>query len=175
MKNFLFFCFLLPFMAISSQASAQDYKYDTPQCLIDSTYSLMTFSKGTEPDWNAIRLLFHDKACIVLSKGNAGLDILTRDEFILRWKNDFEKYNLLQTGIIEKKLFDTTQITGNIATSSVIYELSIPNTSYPAKKGLDCFHLIKENNRWYIISVVNEAFREGVEAPYSLKKDFQKY
>lgn len=159
---------------ISLNAKSQELNYQTPQDLIEYTYELMTFSAGDKPDWDIIKDLFIEDAIIVLRSSRTDMSIMDRDGFIDLWLRDYEA-GLKETGITEEKIIDRYELIGDIATCYVIYAVSIPDKDYPTQYGIDCFHLLKQNGRWYITSIVNEVLRPGVEPPQNMKEEFSKH
>lgn len=153
----------------------QEQKYETPQKLIDNVYKLMTFDAGSLPDWDNIKNLFHKDANIVLRTGISEMKVMNRDGFVDLWIEDINNMKLNETGIKEEKLFERFEIMGDIALCNVIYCVTIPALNYPPQFGVDCFHLLKDKGRWYIMSIVNEALRPGVDPPANMKEDFIKY
>lgn len=159
---------------ISLTAKSQELNYQTPQDIIEYTYELMTFGPGDKPDWDIIKDLFIEDGVIVLRTSRTDMSIMDRDGFIELWIRDYEA-GLKETGITEKKIINRYELMGDIATCYVIYAITIPGKDYPPQYGIDCFHLIKQNGRWYISSIVNEVIRPGVEPPEIMRKEFEEY
>ena len=166
---------ILSFFLFITLMNAQNQKYQTPQNLIDNVYKLMTFDAGTTPKWDEIKNLFHKDASIVLRASMTEMKSMNRDGFIDLWIHDMTEMKLKETGIKEEKLFERYEVMGNIAVCNVIYCVTIPTLNYPPQFGIDCFHLLKENGRWYITSIVNEALRPGVDPPENMKEEFVNY
>lgn len=175
MKATLIEALTLFLLTSSFICKSQDRSYQTPQELISSAYKLMSFEGGTTPDWDEIKDLFHPDAIIVLRTSMTEMNTMDRDGFIDLWLKDFEGQNLKETGIKEEKLIDRYEILGNIAICYVIYSVTILKSNYPPHYGVDCFHLLNLNGRWYITSIVNEAIRPGVGPPQNMKEDFDNY
>ncbi|MBU1014381.1 MAG: methyltransferase domain-containing protein [Bacteroidetes bacterium] len=163
------------FMVLTMNLNSQNTEYLTPQELITTAYTLMSFDGGNPPDWEKIKNLFHPQANIILRTSPTEMTLVDRDGFVALWLKDMEEQNLKETGIKEEKIIDSYEIMGDIATCYVIYAVTIPTLNYPPQLGIDCFHLIKQNGRWYIISIVNEALRPGVDPPQNMKDEFAKY
>lgn len=173
-RTLLYMIWLLALSQIHSFANAQELYYQSPEDLIDHTYKLMTFKGGDIPDWDSIKNLFIDNAIIVLRTTRTDMSIMNRDGFIDLWLRDYER-GLKETGITEEKIIDRYEIMSDIATCYVIYAVSVPDGDYPPQFGIDCFHLLKQNGRWYITSIVNEVLRPGVDPPQAMKEEFSKY
>lgn len=159
-------------IVFSTIICAQDQKYETPQKLIDDVYKLMTFDAGSVPDWDDIKNLFYEDANIVLRTGMTEMKAINRDGFVDLWIEDIKNMKLNETGIKEEKLFERFEVMGDIALCNVIYRITIPDLNYPPQFGIDCFHLLKQNGRWYITSIVNEVLRPGVDPPENMKEEF---
>jgi hypothetical protein len=67
------------------------------------------------------------------------------------------------------------EVAGDMAHCQAVYAASIPGSERPPSLGVDFYHLIKKNGRWWITSVVNEVLRPGVDIPEKLKKKTLKY
>ena len=159
---------------ISLTVKSQGLNYQTPQDLIKNTYKLMTFGPGDKPDWETIKDLFIEDGVIVLRTSRTDMSIMDRNGFIDLWIRDYER-GLKETGITEKKVIDRYEIMGDIATCYIIYAITIPDKDYPPQYGIDCFHLLKQNDRWHITSIVNEVLRPGVDPPENMREEFSKY
>jgi len=159
---------------ISLTVKSQGLNYQTPQDLIENTYKLMTFGPGDKPDWETIKDLFIEDGVIVLRTSRTDMSIMDRNGFIDLWIRDYER-GLKETGITEKKVIDRYEIMGDIATCYIIYAITIPDKDYPPQYGIDCFHLLKQNDRWHITSIVNEVLRPGVDPPENMREEFSKY
>ena len=134
----------------------------------------MTFGPGDKPDWETIKDLFIEDGVIVLRTSRTDMSIMDRNGFIDLWIRDYER-GLKETGITEKKVIDRYEIMGDIATCYIIYAITIPDKDYPPQYGIDCFHLLKQNDRWHITSIVNEVLRPGVDPPENMREEFSKY
>jgi len=165
---------VLALSQISITVNSQESNYQTPQDLIEYTYRLMTFDAGDKPDWSIIKDLFIEDAVIVLRTSRTDMSIMNRDGFIELWLRDYDA-GLKETGITEEKIVDRYEVMGDMAISYVIYSVTIPDKDYPPQYGIDCFHLLKQNDRWYITSIVNEVLRPGVDPPQSMMEEFSKY
>jgi hypothetical protein len=134
----------------------------------------MTFDAGDLPDWEIIKDLFHEDAVIVLRTSLTEMTTMNRDGFIDLWIRDYER-GLKESGITEKKIIDRYDVMGDIAACYVIYAVTLPDRDNPPQYGIDCFHLLKQNERWYITSIVNEVLRPGVDPPQDMKEEFSEY
>jgi len=173
-RTLLFIICVVTLSWVHLTLNSQELNYHSPGELIEHTYKLMTFKGGDTPSWDTIKDLFHEDAVIVLRTSRTDMSIMDRDGFIDLWLRDFER-GLKETGITEEKIIDRYEIMGDVAISYVIYSVSIPDRDYPPQYGIDCFHLLKQNGRWYITSIINEVLRPGVEPPQDLKEEFSKY
>jgi hypothetical protein len=128
---------------------------DTPEKTVEKLYELVTFEKGTTPDWEAVKSLFTEKAIIVLRTSRTTTQIFNLEEFV----NDFKKFisdaNAVKTGFTETILKKNAVIFGDIACFLVLYEAEIPGTDRK-NLGVDHFSLIKKNGAWKIVSITNE-------------------
>ncbi len=143
-----------------NQHSAED--------VVDKLYDLVTFKKGTTPNWEKVKSLFIEEAVIVLRTSWEEASILSVDDFVDDFIKFIENSNVIETGFSETILKKESMILGDIATFLVLYEALIPGSGRPPQKGVDSFSLIKKNGEWKIISILNEIPSEMNPIPVSL-------
>ena len=57
---------------------------------------------------------------------------------------------------------------GEIAHVLVLYEARIPGSQRPPSRGIDSIQLIKQEGKWKVASIVNEAVMPGSKLPEGL-------
>lgn len=160
--------FMALFLTIALYADSKP-DYSNAETVVSELYKLVTFGKGTTPDWDKVKDLFLDNAVIVLRTGRTEMRVLSRQEFVDLFVHDIEKYRFKETGFSEKVAKHSISELGDVACGMVLYEASIPGSGRPPQKGLDMFHLVKKGDRWYIVSIINEIPRKGVPIPEELR------
>lgn len=135
---------------------AQDGPYDTPEALVRHIYGLVTFPAGPLPDWDSVRATFIPEAVIVLRTSRTASTVMSVDDFIADWLRFVDEYDIEQTGFTEEILNLVPLEFGDIAHVLVLYAASIPGRGRPPQQGVDSFHLIKRDGRWWIAGILNE-------------------
>ncbi len=127
----------------------------TPEALVRHLYDLVTFPAGEGPDLEAVRATFIPEAVIVLRTSRAASTVMSVDDFIADWERFIRDANVLETGFTEEITGLVPTVFGDIAHVLVLYEASIPGRLAP-QEGVDSFHLIRRDGRWWIAGVLNE-------------------
>jgi hypothetical protein len=61
-----------------------------------------------------------------------------------------------KTGFEEKIVKMQSMVFGDIAHVLVLYTARIPGVTKTPQEGVDSFHLIRKDGRWWIVSILNE-------------------
>lgn len=138
--------------------------------VVSHLYDLVTFPKGTSPDWSAVRALFLDEAIIVLRTSKAGNTVFTLDGFVDDFVRFIDDFNTTETGFQEKVVKMVPMVMGDIAHVLVLYEASIPGRDRPPTRGVDSFHLVWKDGQWRIVSIVNELTGPACPLPAELTR-----
>jgi Putative lumazine-binding len=142
----------------------------TAEDVVRALYRVVTFDAGKDVDWEQVRALFIPEAVIVLRASRTSMNVLNRNTFV----DDFVRF--IRDAKLEDQAFEETvvaiktQETGDVARSTVHYAARIPSRDRPAQHGIDVFLLMKTDNQWRIVSIVNEIVRPGVDIPEELRK-----
>ena len=161
-RKFALFSRFFPILVFSStiflfsNSSTAGESFESPEALISELYDLVTFEVNSPPDWDRVRSMFLENAIIVLRTSRDSSTIFTVDGFVQDFINFIENSNVQKTGFDEKIIKMKPMAFGDIAHVLVLYEASIPGSQRPPQQGVDSFQLIKKNNRWWIVSVINE-------------------
>lgn len=128
---------------------------DTAEGLVRQLYDLVTFPAGPGPDLEAVRATFIPEAVIVLRTSRAASTVMSVDDFIADWERFIRDANVLETGFTEEITALVPTVFGDIAHVLVLYEASIPGRLAP-QEGVDSFHLVRKDGRWWIAGILNE-------------------
>ncbi len=148
---------------------AQDQaSFTTAESVIAELYDIVTFDPGTTPDWDRARALFLPEAVVVLRTGRE-----TTAQFTVEgWVADFERFindrNVEETGFIERIVRTQAWVFKDIAHILVLYEAGFPN-SERFQPGIDSFHLVKRDGRWWIAGILNEVPDRNNPIPEELR------
>jgi hypothetical protein len=134
----------------------EEGRFGTAQAVVHELYRLVTFDAGTTPDWDRVRALFIDQAVIVLRTSRTETSVFSVDGFVEDFVTFINRSNVEETGFGERIIRTKPFVFGDIAHVLVLYEAHIPGSVRGPQQGVDSFHLIRKDGRWWIASVVNE-------------------
>ena len=145
--------------------------FSTPEGLVRELYRAVSFEAGAAPDWDHVRSMFLGEAVVVLRTGQAESTVFDLDGFI----DDFVRFSGLpavqERGFAEKIVrMDSTELR-DIAHVFVVYEATIPGSPRPPQQGLDSIQLIRRDDRWWVVSIVNDVPSPDHPLPEALKGD----
>ena len=165
--SFLFIFFLSIGFTQSYDSSSAN---STTENVINQLYDLVTFEPGTSPDWDKVRELFHPDAIIVLRTSREANTVFDLEGFI----HDFDEFakteRIVESGFKEQIIRKNKMVFGDIAHFLVLYEASIPGTEFPPQQGVDSFQLIKQEEGWKIVSIINEVLTPDQPVPKELQE-----
>ena len=145
-----------PGLPARAQASAPEASWAGAEQVVGDLYRLVTFGPGHLPDWWKVRSLFLDKAVVVLRTSRESSAIFTVDGFVQDFVDFIGRAGADRSGFTERVVRMDPTVFGDIAHVLVLYEASIPGSARPPQQGVDSFHLIRRDGRWWIVSIVNE-------------------
>lgn len=155
------------FILIQANLFAQD-SANNAEDLVRELYSSLTINNETSPDWNRVSQFFDSQARIILRSSATEHKQMDVDAFIADFKSFIANSNVLETGFSETILNLKGHEYGNTAWYSVVYEAKI-HGSERKTVGVDHFSLVKFNDTWKIISIVNEVSTPDRPIPEFLK------
>lgn len=153
-----------------AQSAAKDRTYQDPDSLVRSLYAAVTFDRGGTPDWSYVRSLFHKDASIVLRVTRDSTAIMTVEGFLKDFIDFIDRFRADTTGFRERVLRIKPMVLGNIAHMLVLYDASVPTSPRPPQQGVDSFHLVRNQGRWWITSIVNEVLTRDRPRPELLRE-----
>lgn len=132
--------------------------------LVSGIYSLVSAQGGTLPDWNKVRDCFLKEAVIVLRTSRTAMSVFSLEGFIQDFIDFYERpFKTPEGTVIPKEKGFSERVVrirsweyGDIAHVLVLYEARIHGISRPPQQGVDSWHLVRRNSRWYISSITNE-------------------
>ena len=134
----------------------QDPNLKDPEAVIRALYDQVTFPEGQSPDWKYVRNMFINDATVTMRTGRESTATLSLDGWILDFVNFINDRDVKKTGFEEKIIKMNSLVFGDIAHVLVLYTAQIPGVTRPPQEGVDSFHLIKKDGRWWIVSILNE-------------------
>jgi hypothetical protein len=165
---------LLPLVIIlcmtSVHAQMKKDKLATADEVVDKLYDLVSFYPGQEVNWDRVSALFIEDAVIVLRTTRKETTIFNVDGFVADFIQFIDRAQAYKTGFTEKIIRKKSVIMGDMAHILVLYEAYIPGSTNPPQRGVDSFSLIQKDNRWWIVSVINEIPTLEVPIPEVLQE-----
>lgn len=157
----MFVCAVSIFLTAGvGSAFAQNEKPDPyvkdPEKLVRHLYDQVTFPAGKTPDWDYVRTMFLKEATIFMRTGRNKTDTFTLDGWILDFVNFINDRDVKKTGFQEKVVKTHSMVFGDIAHVLVLYTAYLPGVTKTPMEGVDSFHLVKKDGRWWIVSILNE-------------------
>lgn len=145
-------------IAVQAQTEDADIPtvFKTPEALVVNMYKSVSSEKGSTPDWNLVKSHFHPDAVVVLRVSRTESKKYDLNGFIQDFVDFYKRIDPQQRGFKETVVSVKTMAYGNIAHCYVVYEAAVSPSNRPPQRGLDSWHLVHMNNRWMVISVVNE-------------------
>ncbi len=136
--------------------------------IIKAFYESISFSSGSQPNFRRFRTLFHPRGMLVPSKVDKMLpqSAMDIDSFI---KNSVE--NIVLTGMERKgsiigEIARRTLTFGNITHIFSTFETKNKYDDPKAQqRGVYSIQMIKDNHRWWVISLIWETERQDMPLP----------
>lgn len=155
--------------SVLAQDTRQDSHLKDPESLVRHLYDQVTFPAGETPDWDHVRTLFIKESTVVMRAGRDRTNVLSLDGWVLDFVNFINDAEIKKTGFEEKIVKMDSMVFGDIAHVLVLYTSFIPGVSKAPREGVDSFHLIRKEGRWWIVSILNEIPTAERQKPEVLK------
>ena len=140
----------------------------TLDAIVKALYESVSFPPGRQPDYQRLRMLFHPDGSIIPPKTqkNSELVVLDLDSFITRSREFVVTTGLERQGFHEKEVARRTAAFGSMVHILSTYESrhTVKDTT-AFERGINSIQLVREVNRWYIVSILWEIERTGHPIP----------
>jgi len=136
--------------------------------LVKALYESVSFSAGSQPDYSRLRSLFHPDGRMIPSKGerDPGVRVMDVETFIVRSREDVVIGGLERRGFVETEVARRMQSFGSIVHLFSTYESRYSAADpAPIQRGINSIQMVKEGNRWWILSILWEVERPGNPMP----------
>ena len=138
----------------------------SPDAILKALYDVISGPAGAKRDWDRFRSLFVLNARLMPTRpnpsGGATVSAWSADDYAALAGASLEK-----TGFFEREISRKTEAYGNIMHVFSTYESR--RTGDPAEKpfarGINSIQLLKDGNRWWVVSIFWDAERPGNEIP----------
>lgn len=156
-------------LCFSASASASDEKYGDRVATLDGTiktlYAVISGDKGVERDWDLFRYLFKPGARLIPSgkrpDGTTGMRVMTPEDYVSQ-SGPF----LLENGFHEQEIGRKVDEYGTIAQVFSTYEARRNlSDEKPFMRGINSIQLLRDQNRWWIVSIFWMAESEEFPLP----------
>jgi len=142
---------------IKREARTEDVS--TIDGIIKALYTVISGPAGPR-DWNRFHSLYHKDAFMGAISDSGMLQKFSPAQYVQGNAPFFLKH-----GFYEKELSRKGSQFGNIAQVFSTYEYTAETTPPEKKRGINSVELIKENHRWYIMSITWDEERKGQMIP----------
>jgi len=130
--------------------------------VVKDAYAVISFKKGTTPDYEAMRALFTSNATLYNFRGDS-LKFYYIDEFITGFNASIDSGNLI--AFEEVELGGETEFFGNIGHRISAYASYINGAEEIGEKGVNSFQVMKVSGKWLINSLVWDIEKNGQPIP----------
>jgi hypothetical protein len=120
--------------------------------LITGFYRCFQFEPGHQPDYEALRKIFHPQARITppIADTAGTLRSLSVDGFLAYCRERFK--DVVSSGGKETQLSSDIRIAENEAQVNSRYEF-VAGYAGPSRRGTNCFQLVSDSKRWWIMAL----------------------
>jgi hypothetical protein len=136
--------------------------------IVLALYESVSFSPGSQPNYNRLRSLFHPDGRIIPPKNEQerGVTIFDVETFIKNSREYLIIAGLESKGFFEQESHRETDAFGTIVHIFSTYESRfIPKDPVPFQRGINSIQLIKEQGRWWVVTVLWDIERTGESLP----------
>lgn len=172
--------FCLVFFALSILFSAPGFSgekaasgeevFSSPESLARGLYAAVTFDPGKPPDWGYVRRFFLPEAVIGVRKTRTTMEVMNVDAFVNWFEDDVKKFKMDERGFEESVQKLKLTVFGDIAQCFVVYKARFKTPAdSPGQVGLDSFALMKKDERWWIVSIINDIVTPERPLPEDLR------
>jgi hypothetical protein len=161
---------MLAFVTPQAQAKAEDVH--SVDAIVGALYDVISGPAGETRDWGRMRSLFVPGARLIPTKprsDSSGADarVLTIDEYIERSGPVLEK-----NGFFEKEIARKTESFGNIVQLFSTYaSRRAEDDKEPFARGINSIQLLKDGDRYWIVTVLWDAERPDSPIPERYLRD----
>jgi hypothetical protein len=135
------------------------------EAIVYAYYDVISGKKAEPRDWDRFLSLFMPDARFVRAGGaGAPPNVLTPEQFVAANRRYFER-----GGYFERSVFEHIDTFGGIAHVFSTYESRrMANDPKPYSRGVNSFQLISSGGRWWIVTIMWDHERTGLQIPTEL-------
>ena len=137
----------------------------SPDAIIAALYDVISGPAGKERDWDRFRSLFIPGARLIPTRprpdGGANARVMTPDDYA-----NAAGPGLTKNGFFEREIHRETDTYGNVMHVFSTYESRRTAADpQPFARGINSIQLLKDGNRWWVVTVYWDSEREGNKIP----------
>ena len=154
-----------PSLDSTPRPTARPADVASPDAIIAALYDVISGGIGVKRDWDRFRSLFVPNARLMPARvrpdGSADVGMLSADDYAARSGASLER-----TGFFEREIARKTESYGAIMHLFSTYEsLRTLSDAKPFARGINSIQLLKDKDRWWVVSVYWDSERPGNELP----------
>ncbi|MGQ0648129.1 MAG: hypothetical protein ACT4P7_11195 [Gemmatimonadaceae bacterium] len=135
--------------------------------ILKALYDAISGGAGVKRDWNRFRSLFVPNARLMPAVPRAGAPgasvlVLSADDYVRRGGAQLEA-----SGFFEREIHRVTEQYGNVLHAFSTYESrrTADLSEKPFARGVNSIQLLKDGDRWWVVSIFWDSERPGNEIP----------
>lgn len=138
----------------------------SPDAILKALYDVISGPPGAKRDWNRFRSIMAPNARLMparaLPNGRADVIVWSADDYVAAAGAGLEK-----NGFFEREISRKTEAYGNIMHAFSTYESrrTADLAEKPFARGINSIQLLKDGNRWWVVSIFWDSERPGNEIP----------
>jgi hypothetical protein len=136
-----------------------------PGTLVEGLYDAVSAPPGTIPDWDFVRSHFTPEALVVLRATPEESRLMDLEGFVKDFESFYKRIGPSRAGFKESVESIRVVEYGNVAHCYVVFTAEIVGDERAPQRGLDSWHLMRRDGRWWVVSVVNDVERIAGPVP----------
>jgi len=156
---------------MNTERSLEDVR--SIDALVQALYACVSFPPGGQPDYGRLRSLFHPEARISPPRSGplSPIGVLDIENFITGSREFIVTSGLDARGFSEREIGRNEKRYGNIAQVFSAYESRhLPADPKPHQRGVNAIQLVRDRERWWVMSIVWDLERADNPVPPELKQ-----
>lgn len=154
-----------PSVDSAPRPAAKPADVESVDAILKTLYDVISGPAGQKRDWDRFRSLLVPNARLMPARvrpnGGADVAMLSADDYVRLAGAGLEK-----SGFFEREISRKTEAYGNVLHAFSTYESRrTANDEKPFARGINSIQLLKDGNRWWVVSIFWDSERPGNEIP----------
>jgi hypothetical protein len=159
-------CLLTLFLVFILSAYGQEQEEKEIIKTIEKLYGYLSFKDTSSILMDSLTSIFVPQGKLLANFGKQPVS-WTVPQYILSVKKNLSDQGI--TAWNESELFHKTDIFGKIAQTFSAYEISfVSKNQTTVRRGINCIQLIKQNDKWIIVSLIWDRERDNLKIPLNI-------